>query len=1057
MKAKLRVFLLLLFATVYGQAIAQERTVTGRVSSSEDGTTLPGVNVILKGTSIGTTTDIDGKFKINVPNDGGTLVFSFIGLVAEEVKVGNRSVIEVSMKSDVRQLGEVVVFGYGTQDKREFTGAAASVSGEKIASRPVQSFAQAMTGQAAGVNIVQPNGVLNNAPVIRIRGVNSISQSSFPLIVIDGIPVISGDLATNSAANNPLADINPADIESIDVLKDAASTSIYGSRGANGVLIITTKNGKKGKAKVSYDGWVGSTQAVRLPEVLNAQQYMDYKNLAISNALVNNPNAPQSAVPRNADGKGFLPSYNADGSLVDTRWYDEVYQRALSHNHAISVSGGNDQTTYFFSVGFTEQEGFIKKNTFDRKNTRLNLNHKVTDWFSLRGNVVYSNTFNSAPNTGSLPGQGFNTAGLGRLAVALPPNVAPLNPDGSYNIKPTVSQIGNGANIVPMTWPNPVPLLDLNTFTSENSRIISNIGADFQLMKGLTFKTTYSWDRNNTENITFQSPVHGDGFTNGGVAVNNTRRRENWNWINTLNYNTTIAEKHNVSVTIGTDVQKMTAEGWGAQRQNLTDKGFSLFQAGYVDNLASGNFVSLRAFESYLGNLNYNYAGKYFLTGNFRRDGLSALASGNRWGNFGGVSGGWLVSEESFFKGIQALEVISNLKLKGSWGVVGNGNLDSDFGSFSLFSTGLYGEIPTLFYSQAGNTLLSWESSRQTNIGTEIGLFNDKISIEANYFYNNVDGLILSAPQAPSKGIPGNSISTNVGSMYNKGFELGISATPINKGDFRWTTNFNFTHVSNEVTSLAGDNTPIRGFNSGLESASITMVGQPVGSIYVVQTAGVNPENGRRIFVRKDGTKVQYNHGHPTQPWTFLDGSTAPIVTAAEQNVLYNALPKWFGGFTNNFTYKNFDASLLFTYSGGNYIYNGNQAGLRDQRNWNNHTDVLRHWTEANRNTDIPRPVFGDNVSNGSSMPLDVNVEKGDFVRLQNVMVGYRLPKQVFGKSGITNLRIYGQIDNAFLLTKYTGVDPEISSNGQSNLSPGVERNTVPQARVFTLGLNLGF
>ncbi|CAM3493929.1 TonB-dependent receptor [Pontibacter korlensis] len=1019
------------------QVYAQSKTVSGTVTDQATKQGLPGVAVIVKGTVIGTTTGPDGSYTISVPAGSNTLVFKYIGYLGAEREIGNASTLNVLLTTDDKVLNEVVVTGYATQKREEFTGAASTVTGEAIQDRPVQSFAQALTGKAAGVNIVQPNGLMNNPPIIRVRGVNSISLSSFPLIVIDGIPVSTSNVGDGYAANNPLADINPADIESIDILKDAASTSIYGSRAANGVLIITTKKGKQGKASVSYNGWFGVNEATRLPDMLNTEQYMEIKNEARRNA---------------GQAEAFFPSYDASGNLIDTDWQKEVYRTALSHNHAFSVSGGTDKTTYYFSIGASEQEGFLKTNEFDRKSARLNLTHKVTDWFAMRGNVTYSNSLNSGIQSGSLPGSGFSSSGLGRLAVVLYPNVSPLNPDGSYNITSS-NTMGPGANLLTHNYMNPVPLIDLNSNTSESNRVIANLGADFNIVKGLTFKTTYSLDRNRVEDNIFWNPLHGDGFYANGEAWNSHQRRNNWNWINTLQYQTTFADKHNLSVLVGSDAQETTRNYWWADRWDLADPGFNQFQADYLSNDAGGS-IGKRVYEAYLTSLSYNYAGKYFISGNFRRDGNSALSPTMRWGNFGGASVGWLVSEEGFFQNSVVADVVSNFRLKASWGRVGNGNLSDDYGSYSLYTTGFYGEAPSLYFSQAGNTGLEWETSKQTNIGLDLGFLNNRITVEANYYNNNVDGLILNAPQAPSKGIPGNSIAMNIGSMYNRGFEFAASATPIDRGKFSWTTNFNFTTNKNEVTSLVDDDTPIIGVTSGLETTSITRVGESVGSIYVVKTGGVNPETGQRIFINSAGEKVQYSH---PSVWTYLDGSPAAPVNGSHASAVYNALPTWYGGFTNNFKYGNFDLSLLFSYSGGNYIYNGTKAGLRDQRIWNNHTDMMDRWTSEGQQTDIPRVVYGDNISNGSAFAIDANVEKGDFLRLQNTVLGYRIPKQLFGNSGISGLRVYAQVDNAFLLTKYSGSDPEISSNGQSNTTPGVERNSVPQGRMYTFGLNLNF
>jgi hypothetical protein len=352
---------------------------------------------------------------------------------------------------------------------------------------------------------------------------------------------------------------------------------------------------------------------------------------------------------------------------------------------------------------------------------------------------------------------------------------------------------------------------------------------------------------------------------------------------------------------------------------------------------------------------------------------------------------------------------------------------------------------------------LKWETSSQSNIGIDLGILKNRITFEANYYSKDVDNLILNVPQSPSKGIPGNSILLNVGSMYNRGWEFTINAVPVKTKDFSWNANLNFSTNKNRVTALVNDDTPILGYTSSLELASITKVGSPASSIYAVKTAGVNPENGRRIFINAAGDKVQYQHFGGTSAWTYLDGTKASAVSGADAQVLGGTLPTWFGGFNNTLRYKNFDLGVNFTFSGGNYIYNGTKAGLRDQRIWNNSTDVLHAWTTAGQVTDVPRAVYGDNVSNGSSFPIDANVEKGDFLRLQTVTLGYSLPSFIFGNSGINSTRLYAQVNNAFIITKYTGVDPEISTNGNSNLAGGIERNSIPQSRTITFGINVVF
>lgn len=1075
MKQKLFSFVLLclgLFQLTYGQ----ERRISGKVTEA-DGKGLPGVSIVVSGTSNGTQSDGQGNYSIAVPADARTLTFSYIGFKSITEPINGRNTIDVVLSADASELSEVVVTGYGTQKRQEFTGSAASVRGDVIKSMPIQSFGQGLTGQATGVNVVQPNGLLNNPPVIRVRGLSSLSLSSFPLVVVDGIPITSDNVTQfeganlNATVNNPLGDINPADIESMDILKDAASAAIYGSRAAAGVLVITTKKGREGKTSVTYDGWVGNTKAVRLQDVLNAEQYVAHKNAALANALAINPNAVPPA-QRDAEGRGFFLQYNDDGSVVDTRWYDEIFRSAWQQNHNLTISGGTQKTKYYFSAGLADQDGFLKANNFKRKSGRMNIDHQATNWLNLRANVNYTNTQNNAPNSGSNDGGAYTTSGLGRIAIAQVPNVRPFNPDGSYNIEGNA--IGRGANLIPAQFPNPYPLIDLDRNSSETNRLLANLGATIKLAEGLNLRTTYSWDLRNIENQRFWNPIQGDGVGSTGHAFNNKIRSENWNWVNTLTYDKTFNGVHNLSLLVGSDAQKRSDRAWGGQRSNLADPFYDQYQGIFLVNTAGGNWVNEVAYEAYLGSVSYNYDNKYYISGNFRRDGNSALSPDNRWGSFGGASVGYTISNEEFFKNSSLSNTISNFRLKGSWGRVGNGNLNNLYGSYNLYQTGIYGGVSRNYYIQAGNNDLKWETSTQLNIGLDLGFFNNRLNLEANYYNKDIDNMILAVPQAPSKGIPApvtadeNTILLNVGSMYNRGFEFNINATPIDKGDFTWTTSLNFSTLKNRVTSLVDENTPLLAYTSSLELTSITRVGYAAASIYGVKSAGVNPENGRRIFETRDGVRVQYLHGGEQfvdangntfrTSYTYLDGTPATGVNIAnEQQILGNTIPTWFGGFNNNFRYKAFDLGLIFTFSGGNYIYNGSRAGLLDQRVWNNSTEVLDAWTPENTGSKIPRAVYGDNVSNGSSFLISDNVEKGDFLRLQNISLGYSLPKHLFGNSGIQSLRVYGSAQNLFIITGYRGVDPEISSNGNQNLSSGIERNSIPQARTFTMGLTVGF
>ena len=1023
-------------------AWAQTRAISGKVTSADDGTPVPGVNVVQKGTTNGTSTDAEGNFSLSVPNDA-ILVFSFIGFETKEIPVGDQTSLNVSLGFDAKQLSEVVVVGYGTQNKRDLTGSVSSIAGDKIKLTPIQSFDQGLAGRAAGVNVTSANGVMGNPPVIRVRGVNSLNLSSFPLVVVDGVPTFSLNSSQNSAPYNPLGNINPSDIESVDILKDASATAIYGSRASAGVVLITTKKGVKGKAKITYDAWTGWTQPFRLFKLLNAQQYMDIKNEALANA-----GQPQ----------GFFPTNDANGKMIDTDWYKYVYRTGFSHSNAVSISGGNESTSYYASLNYTGQDGMLKNNSFDRMQMRLNVDQKVVKNFSIGTSFSFSNSNTSAPNTGSIPGQAFNTGGIGRLPLVTAPNVSPYLLDGSYNIASGL--IGTMNNLQQSGFYNPVTILDKDIFKSIGNEIQANVFAKWEIVKGLSVKTLYGIDRLSIENNSYQNPLSGDGFANGGLAQNVYTTNNRWNWQNTIQYDFKLNDKHSFSALVGGEQQYTKFSGWGATRTGVADPFYNTFQGNFTTIVPAlpTNPLTENYLISYFGRVNYDFSKKYFATVNLRRDGYSAFA--NKYGNFYGASVGYAISEEDFFKNSPLANVVSFLKLKGSYGQVGNNQGINDFASLQLYGPGLYATDPTLNFSQAGNNKLTWETSKKTDVGMNFGLFQERIQGEITYYNNVVDGLILSVPQSPSKGIPNNVINANVGSMKNSGIEVTISATAIRKTDFSWNISANFTTLKNVVTALNTANAVIRTATSGLETANITKVGASVGSLNVVQTVGVDPLNGRRMFVKADGTVVEYDHSAASASrWTKVsDGTvtTAPNTTA-DGRVYGPVLPKWYGGFDNRFTYKSFDLGIFIQFQGGNYVYNGTQAGLRDMRFWNNSTDVLDRWTPTHTNGSIPRVVWTDNVSNGSSFPISENVQKGDFARLRNVSLGYTFNKNLLEKARITNARVYVQVQNAFMVTAYKGIDPENSANGNSTQSAGIDRNSVGQARTFTIGINLGF
>jgi len=998
----------------------------------EKGLPLPGVSVILKGTKTGTQTNINGGYTLTVPDGGGTLVFTFVGYERQEIKIGSKTQINVTLAARLDQLNEVVVSGYTVQNREEFTGSSAHISGKELENRPVASFDQTLAGQAAGVKITMNGGSLNGVPVFRIRGTSSINLSSYPLIVIDGITSFYGDQG-NAAENNPLSTINTDDIASIEVLKDASATAIYGSRASNGVVVITTKKGKLGKVKVTYDGYYGITKKPKLPKLLDAADYVMIKDESEVNS-------------------GLAPTYflgkNADGSIQQTDWYSYVYQTGHSQNHNLSISGASESTSYFISLGYTNEVGFLVKNTFERKNARVNLDHQLIKGLHIGTNFTYGDATNNNLTSGVNNAFGLNN--LVRESMVLPPNVLPFNPDGSYNI--SGSGLGLGPNTSLTGYYNPLPQLQLDKYSSESTNFLGLVFAEWELFKGFKVKTNYSINSLNVENIGFSNPYQANGYATNGTATDKYTTNYRTDFTNTINYTTTIGQKNHISALAGYEEIHTVVNGFSATKTGLTDPYFESFAGGFTTvSAATGNYTE-NGYRSYFSNLFYDYDKKYLLSASFRRDGFSGLALTHKYGNFGGGSIGWNVSDESFFMNSTIAKTVSGLKLRASYGQVGNVNI-GDYAASSLYSPGVYGGVATLALSQTGNPLLRWETSQKTDVGFNIGLWQNMITLDADYYNNNTNGLILAAPQAPSKGIPGNSINTNIGSMYNRGFEFDIQAHIIDKGAFRWTSGFNISTLKNRVTALA-NNADI--WTSSSETTNITRVGYSVASLYVVKTTGVNPANGLRTYLNKSGATVQYSP--VTGAWTYLNGLAAPALDAYADGVVAGpTLPTFYGGFNNTFRYKNFDLYVNVVYSGGNMIYNGTKATLLDNRFFNNQTDILRRWTTPGQVTDIPAVHYNDQQASGSVLPNSFNVENDGYIKLGTASLGYTFPVKLIKGAGISTMRIYTSASNILLYTKYTGSDPEISANGDSNTAAGRDKNSVPAGKSFTLGLNVGF
>ena len=1047
MKRKLMLLLTCLFIGI-GLVTAQTQKVTGVVISEEDGQPVVGASVLAKGTTVGVITDLNGKFTLSgIPSSAKTLQISYIGMQTAEVAIVPN--IKVILKTDSKALDEVVVVAYGTQSARTVTASVSSVKADALKDVPSVSFDQMLQGRASGVSITTPSAGVGQAPIVRVRGVNSITSGTSPLYVVDGVPIESGNLSYLANAN-ALADINPADIVSMDVLKDAAAAALYGSRAANGVILITTKQGQSGKVKVSYDGFVGFSNATDFYEMMNAQEYVDFKNLAVKNRYGTDELSLTAGYVSPYGNKAFNMMKDANGNYVDTDWKDAAFQNGLSQSHSVAVSGGSDKVRYYLSGNYTTQEGIVKGDKYDRLGVKANINVQATDWLKVGMNTNVTTGTTSYVDA-ARRGSNFAVGGFPRLALINAPNLPMYNEDGTpYYL---AQGLGYGGNTVFSTFSNPAAILSLgNGLSSDVTRFIGVFYAEATPVKGLSLKTQYGVDYARIEEQRFWSPLHGDGVNSKGLANAYNTKNNRWTWTNTATYSFSLGQ-NNFNLLAGTEASERNNSRWTAQRKDLQDDKFIVFQGPFGSATAGGS-LSNNTMVSYFGRINYDYASKYIVSLNYRRDGYSALSEKNRWGNFGGVSAAWRVSEEAFFQPLR--NVVDDLKIKGSYGVVGNTDI-YDYASKSFYSSYNYGINGTYGLAQIADPNLKWESSEKYSIGFNARLLN-RINVDFDYYYTKSSDLILDVPQSPSKGIPGNIITTNAGKMRNSGIELTVSADVIKNSDFTWETSFNITTNKNKVISLAdGVENILKGDNGGLEITNITVPGKSIGRLYLYPTAGVDPKSGRRVFLSPEGDRVLLMFEKEGK-WFNEDGTK--YTGELEPVDCGNTLPTWYGGWTNNFKYKGFDLSLFFQFSGGNKIYNGTKASVSDMRYWNNSKDVYKkYWTPERTHAEYPMPIYGDNYSNGSAYPISDLVERGDYLRLKNVSLGYTFNTKNWSKAvGISALRLYVQAQNLFVITGYSGMDPETLTNVESaTLAGGTDKNTLPQARTYTIGVNLTF
>ncbi|GAB3960770.1 TonB-dependent receptor [Spirosoma harenae] len=1026
-------------------ALAQDLSVSGRVTSSDDGSALPGVTVQVKGANRGTTTDAQGNYRIAAPANS-QLVFSFIGYLTQEVAIGNRSTVDVSLAGDSKQLNEVVVIGYGTQQRQRVTSSISVVNGSAIANLATPSFDQQLAGRAAGVQVTVPSGILGQAPVIRIRGTNSISSGSNPLIVVDGIPLITGN-QSGVTPTNPLGDINPQDIESYDILKDGAATAIYGSRAANGVILITTKKGKKNSGvKVSLDVQGGTSVASKRLDLLDAQQFVAISNEKSANS-----------------GGGVIAAMDANNTNTD--WQNEILRTGTSQNYNLSVTGGGEKTSYYYSLGYNKQVGAIKPNDQTRFSFLTNIDHALNKYISVGAKVQVARTLNNGLNTGSSALSG-NLTGAARLFPNVPVYDA-TTPTG-YNISSDGSILGRGANTrnIDNNYTNIAFVIANNTFNATTTRVLPTGYVSITPIEGLSIRTQIGADYTGVRSFQKWDPRHGDGRGSNGLVSQVSREVLRWNWQNVLNFDRDFAG-HNINLTLGTEFQKTNTSSFTAGGQGFSDLFFQqngLITGSYSTQTSSGTFVP-NGFDSYFGRIQYSYLDKYLASFSARNDGLSSLPVANRRGTFLGGSLGYRISQEEFYKNSSVGRVMNDLKLRASYAEVGN----TDIGSFpyvGTFGSAQYASQNGIGFSQAGNPDLRWERSKKYDYGVDLGFFNNRLTASFDYFQNQIDGLILAAPTPSSLGIPNNSINKNVGSMVNKGFEAAVTFEAVNRNSFRWNIGANFTSLNNKITALNKDNAGVD--QDIIFTYNINRVGESVGAIFGYKYAGVNSTNGNPMYYKADGRIVQrdivstnYSYYDPSAPNSLTNTTGAALSPTADKFILGNTNPTFYGGLTNSFSYKGFDLEVFVRFSGGNKVMNvTRQETLLNNDFNNNSTEILGRWQKEGDVTDVPKLYLSKSgIINQTGNAISRFVENGDFVRIQNISLGYTIPKTVLPKGAfaLSNVRIYAQVQNAFTFTKYKGLDPELSANGDTNSETGIDYNTNTQLRVMTFGLNIGF
>ena len=1006
-------FLLLLL--ISSAAWAQEKTVSGKVTSREDGTALPGVNVVIKGIGTGTATDIDGNYKLSVP-EGATLSYSFLGFLSTEVTVGSKSTIDVQLETDVTQLSEIVVTGYGSAEKRTISGAISSVKGSVIENLPLQSFDRALQGRAAGVQVLSNNGIPGGGVTIRIRGTGSISAGNSPLYIVDGVQVNSRNDATATQAN-PLAFLNPNDIASMEVLKDAASAAIYGAQAANGVVIITTKKGKSGKPTLNFSYYTGSSQPLKLLSVTSSQDWFNIRR----DARVNSGATELVAVQNTLNDMGILPSnfasltlpqlYDVAASLKTYDWQKEVFKNGRVSNYELSFSGGDEKNKYYISGSYNDQTSILAPVDFKRGTIKMDLSNTLSPKLKMATSVNLSTFDQNVPF--AVSGSFLGSPAFSSSAV-LPHNPI-YNEDGSYN-----------NTVFGVLGQNVVLVNAYNTGYVKTNQVVGNITFTYDITKGLYFKSLFGLDYRSVAGEQYRDPRTPDGVGVNGRSSQQNFTNSNFLTTQTLNYSKSIDNTHNFSALAGVEYRTETFQSFTASKTGFPTFQYRYINAGAVVESVDGNWTGFARVSGF-AQLTYDFKKKYTATFTARRDGSSRFGTENRYGLFKSVSAAWIAKEEDFLKNVNFL---ADLKLRASYGETGNDDI-GDFAARALYTGGStvnYNGIPGIRPSGLANPKFSWETNQTVNAGLDVALFDSKVELTVDAYRRTSKDLLLFRPTPWVSGY--DSYADNVGEVINQGIEFELRTVNLDWNGFTWRTDFNYSFNRNYVNKLFDDLQELPGDPS-------IRVGYPINTFFTQSYAGVNPATGRPV-------------------WYDINNNLTYLPLAADRRPQGSRQARSYGGLTNTFSYKGLTLDVFFNYEYGRTTidqqYNFlRENGTRLTLNALQQTADDR-WKTPGQITQIPRPVVGGTETRGSGVLTgNAGYLKSDFIRLKQVTLSYNLPTTLISRLRLTKARVYAQGVNLWTYADYPGYDPEfvdLTNNGSGLL---------PQSKNYTIGVQLGF